>query len=157
MTRNILSAGLALFLGAVHVAAFSASAVMPGGAGAISFVSGGIGEAEQQQLRAREGEYNLKLVFTLTEGNYLADVNVVVSDAKGGKLVEHQAGGPFFMVKLPAGQYSVAATYDGKTVTRKVTVGARGLRTEYLRWAANPETDHPLPREQSANARSSGS
>lgn len=113
--------------------------------GEIAYLSGGIGETEQEQLRAREKEFNLKLVFSLVQGNYVADVDVVVSDAKGRKLVEHLAEGPFFMVKLPAGQYTVAATYEGKTVTRKVKVAAGGLRTEYLRWPAGPD-DTPVSR-----------
>lgn len=112
----------------------------------LSYISGGVGVDSQERLNARAGEFNLKLVFTLVEGNYLADVNVVLTDAKGGKIVEHLADGPFFLVKLPAGQYSVAATYEGKTVTRKLQVGARGLRTEYFRWPSNPETDLPVSR-----------
>lgn len=140
MTRQMLIAGLALFLGAVQTPAFSAGAASPAATGAIPHVSGGIGEGEQQQLLARQREYNLKLVFTLNEGNYIADVNVAVKDKSGKTVLEDIAGGPFFLAKLPAGQYSVAATYDGKTVTRKVSVGG-GLHTEQFRWAANPQVD----------------
>jgi hypothetical protein len=113
---------------------------------AIPYVSGGIGEAEQQELKAREGEFNLKLVFTLVEGNYVADVNVVVTGPKGHALLEHRAEGPFFMARLPAGQYTVAATYEGRTVTRKLSVTEKRLRTEYLRWPADPKTDLPVSR-----------
>ncbi len=116
--------------------------------GAVAFVSGGIGVDSQERLQALEKEFNLKLVFTLVEGNYLADVNVVVKDGAGKILVEHLAEGPFFLAKLPAGRYSVAATYEGRTVTRKVSVGAKGLRTEYLRWPGNPQADFPLPPER---------
>lgn len=118
----------------------------------VPHVSGGIGEDEQKSLQAREGEFNLKLVFTLLEGNYLADVSVTVTDAANRKIIEHRATGPFFMAKLPAGQYRIEASHEGKTVARKVSVGARGLRTEYLRWASNPATDFPLPREQAGKS-----
>ncbi len=111
----------------------------------VKYVSGGVGLDSEARLNARASEFNLKLIFTLKEGNYLADVNVVVADAKGRKLVEHLADGPFFMAKLPAGQYNVVATYDGKAETRKVAVGS-GLRTEYFRWASNPLVDNPTPR-----------
>ncbi|OGA38340.1 MAG: hypothetical protein A3G24_14815 [Betaproteobacteria bacterium RIFCSPLOWO2_12_FULL_62_13] len=117
-----------------------------GAPGGVSYVSGGIGENGQAQLMAREKEFNLKLVFTLVEGNYVADVNVLVKDAGGKTVVEHLANGPFFMARLPAGTYSVAATYEGKTQTRKIKVGDR-LHTEYLRWPSNPQTDFALPRE----------
>jgi hypothetical protein len=42
------------------------------------------------------------------------------------------------MASLPPGQYTVAATRDGKTITRKVQVSNRGLRSEHMRWPAEP-------------------
>ena len=119
----------------------------------VNYTSGGIGIDSQEQLNARAREFNLKLIFTLNEGNYIADVGVILSDAKGRKVVEHTADGPFFMARLPAGQYNVAATYEGKTVTRKISVGGSGLRTEYFRWPSNPATDVPLSREQAQETR----
>lgn len=112
----------------------------------VTFIAGGIGTDSQERLKAREREFNLKLVFTLAEGSYLSDVSVAIRDAAGKTLVEHLADGPFFMAKLPAGTYAVTATYEGKSQTRKVNVSSK-LRTEYLRWASNPQTDYVLPRE----------
>jgi len=134
-------------------AMLAGSSAIPVGAGerlimrdGMYYVSGGVGEDSVERLNARARDFNLKLVFTLNEGNYLADVGVVIVDVKGAKLIEHTAEGPFFFAKLPAGQYSVTATNEGKAVTRKVAVGASNLRTEYFRWPANPQTDNPLPR-----------
>jgi hypothetical protein len=112
----------------------------------VTFIAGGIGIDSQARLKARESEFNLKLVFTLTEGSYLSDVSVALKDASGRTLVEHVADGPFFMARLPAGTYAVTATYEGKSQTRKVNISSK-LRTEYLRWAGNPQADYVLPRE----------
>jgi hypothetical protein len=125
-------------------AAPRAEAVRPDGE--VAYVSGGIGIAAQEQLRARESEFNLKLVFALAEGNYLADVGVVVKDAMGRTVINSTADGPFFMARLPAGSYMVRATYDGMTQARAVKVGNR-LRTEYLRWPSRPGVDFPGPRD----------
>lgn len=116
----------------------------------VEYISGGVGINAQDEINARAKDFNLKLVFTLNEGNYIADVGVAVKDARGRTVVEDTADGPFFLAKLPAGQYTVAATYEGRTVTRKLQVG-KGLRTEYLRWPSNPDTDTPLPREQASS------
>ena len=49
----------------------------------IKYVSGGIGVEAQERLNARTDDFNLKLVFTLEQGNYIADVGVTVKDAQG--------------------------------------------------------------------------
>ena len=61
---------VAMVLGPAQGADLSAGSV----AGRTTYISGGIGETEQEQLVAREKEFNLKLVFSLIEGNYVADV-----------------------------------------------------------------------------------
>ena len=151
MKRDVAISGLALML----CAAATPSPGAEMNASGIAHLSGGIGVAEQESIKAREKEFNLKLVFTLVEGNYLADVGVAVKDGAGKTVLEDVASGPFFLAKLAPGKYTIAATYDGKTVKRNVQVGGKSLRTEYLRWPSNPETDYPLPREQAANAKSS--
>ena len=120
---------------------------VPAPSGNVSFISGGVGIDSEQQIKAREKEFNLKLVFTLVEGNYLADVGVRVSDSAGKTVIETVAEGPFFLAKLPSGTYTVSATYNGKAQTRKVTVGAR-LQTAYLRWPSNPQVDLTLAPEK---------
>ena len=115
--------------------------------GNVSFISGGVGIDSEQQIKAREKEFNLKLVFTLVEGNYLADVGVRVTDSAGKTVIETVAEGPFFLAKLPAGTYTVTATYNGKAQTRKVRVGER-LQTAYLRWPSNPQSDLTLAPEK---------
>lgn len=109
------------------------------------WLSGGIGVDEMQRFNARAAEYNLKLVFTLKEGNYVSDVAVIVKDKAGSIVLAFTAPGPLALAKLPRGPYTVEATYEGRTQVRKVDVRER-LRTEYLRWPSNPETDFPGPK-----------
>lgn len=113
----------------------------------VSFMSGGIGLDSQARLEARERDFNLKLVFTLVEGNYVADVGVTIQDAAGKNVVQLVVNGPFLMARLPTGKYAVNAVYDGKMQTRQVEVRVGRLRTEYLRWPSKPGVDYPLPPE----------
>ncbi|MGZ8265706.1 MAG: carboxypeptidase regulatory-like domain-containing protein [Burkholderiales bacterium] len=142
MTRvGIFALAVLLGLGAVEGQAQAPTATAAG----IAYATGGVGADEMQKLRAREKEFNLKLVFTLVEGNYLSDVSVVVKDKAGRSLLSATGAGPLFLAKLPRGSYVVDATYEGKTQSRTLTVSDR-LRTEYLRWPSNPNADFPGPR-----------
>ncbi len=107
------------------------------------YESGGIGVDEIERLTGRENGFNLKLVFTLAQGNYVSDVAVVVKDAAGKRVLVTVARGPVLLAKLPRAAYVVDATYEGRTRSRRIDVGGP-LRTEYLRWPSNPGTDTVL-------------
>jgi len=117
----------------------------------IAYVSGGVGDDSETRLSSMARDYNLKLVFTLNEGNYLADVGVTITDARGKKVIDDISSGPFFLAKLAAGHYTVMASYEGKTQTRKISVG-KSTQVAYLRWPSNPADDFPGPRDEPAGA-----
>ncbi len=104
--------------------------------GGITHASGGVGDDSIARLEALAKNFNLKLVFALQSGNYVSDVKVVIADAKGKTLLDAASAGPWFLVKLPAGNYQVVATFEGKAVKRPVTVGTAKLQTVDFRWAA---------------------
>ena len=113
----------------------------------VTVLAGGIGDDELLALRAREKEFNLKLVFALVQGNYLADVDVVVVDQRGATILERPNTGPILLARLPAGEYTITVTHDGKAVSRKVRIATGRLRTEHVvRWQADPERDLPVSR-----------
>jgi hypothetical protein len=146
MKRIILVAGLAGILSGAAGMAWSADTQRPSGKSEVAFFSGGVGDEDEARLLARQNEFNLKVLFTLNEGNYLAGVDVGVTDASGRKVVQTVAEGPYFMASLPAGQYTVSATHEGKTVTRKIQVGNKGLRSEHFRFPGSV-ADFPGPRD----------
>jgi hypothetical protein len=134
MRRADLTAKLAV---ACLLAALS-PATWGQGAGTVPYASGGVGLNSQEELAARQGEFSLKLVFAEKgTGSYLANVEVKIADASGRTVLEATSDGPWFYAKLPAGAYSVTATYEGIAQTVRLSVPAKGLKVEYLRW--NPE------------------
>jgi len=145
--RHLKSLNLAFTILAMVVATCAAAQEQVATQNGVSFISGGIGAGSQEHLKTLEKDFNLKLVFTLSEGNYVADANVVLKNGAGKTLIDHASDGPFFMAKLPAGKYSVTATHSGRTQTRSFTIGSKGMHTEYLRWPSNPKTDFTLPHE----------
>lgn len=104
--------------------------------GGIPHVSGGVGDDSIAKLESQVRDFNLKLVFALQSGNYVSDVKVVIADAKGKTLLDATSTGPWFLARLPAGNYQIAATFAGKEVKRPVTVGKAKLQTVDFRWAA---------------------
>ena len=114
--------------------------------GNVLVTSGGIGEASLAQMKSAEANYNLKLVFTLVEGNYIAGVDVSIADVAGRTVLRHVAEGPILLARLPPGRYALRATYEGALRERSINIGER-LRTEYLRWPADAAVDFPLPPE----------
>lgn len=102
----------------------------------VPYVSGGIGTESIDRLNSLARDFNLKLVFALSAGDYVSDVGVSIANAKGKTLLEATSEGPWFYTRLPAGNYQVSATLNGKTVKRQVAVGSSKLRTVDFRWAA---------------------
>lgn len=105
-------------------------------AGGVSYVSGGVGTDSIDRLNSLAGDFNLKLVFALKSGAYVSDVGVVIADAAGKTLLDTTSNGPWFLARLPAGNYQVVATLAGNAVKRRVAVGAAKLTTLDLRWAS---------------------
>jgi len=78
-------------------------------------------------------DHPLALLFARSSGAYLADVDVMVKDAKGGTALAMRASGPVCLVDLPAGRYTVEAASEGVTKTQVVTLGG-GSKTADFRF-----------------------
>jgi len=100
----------------------------------IPYLSGGVGIGEREELREMRKNYNLKLIFAREDGDYLADVNVVIGNEKGEKLLDVNSPGPWFYTKLPPGKYNVTATVEGSTVQKEIQVGSNGMTDVVLYW-----------------------
>ena len=99
----------------------------------VTYVSGGAGTEAVDRLRAMEKDFNLKMVFALKSGEYLADVKVTVVDAANKVVLDTRSEGPLLLVRLPPGSYQVNATYGRAMEHSAVAVGA-SLRTLDFRW-----------------------
>jgi hypothetical protein len=103
-------------------------------AGAVPYASGGISEEGREDLSAIAKDFNLKLVLATKSGAYLSDIDVVVSDERGHRILDAKSDGPWFFVRLPSGRYSIAASANGVVVRKAVTVGPQQLSRVDLRW-----------------------
>ena len=140
MTRSALVI-LALSATWLFAASASTAAERPATAPAIAHESSGIGDDDP--LAAIAGDYNLQLVFaTQGSGGYLADIKVLIADAKGHTLLDAESPGPIFFVRLPAGSYRISADFHGVPLRKSVTIGDHRRQNLYFHWP--PDAGEPL-------------
>jgi hypothetical protein len=102
--------------------------------GNVTYISGGVSEEARDSLLGIGQGFNLKLILATKSGAYLSDVDVVVDDAQGRRVLDAKSDGPWFYAKLPNGKYQIAASANGTTVRKSVTIGAQGQKKVDFRW-----------------------
>ncbi len=94
---------------------------------AVTYRTGGIGQAEASAMKSAEAQYPLSLEFVARaepRNEYLANVEVTIKDDRGNVELKTFSDGPFVLAQLPNGRYTVTATDNGKSETRHVNVAA---------------------------------
>jgi hypothetical protein len=102
--------------------------------GDVSYVSGGVGQDESKALQGAAREWPLSLRFTGPGGEFLADVRVRIADAHGGDVLDATSRGPYMLVKVPPGRYTLHVSHSGVEKTSAVTVGANGSARASFNW-----------------------
>ena len=83
----------------------------------ISYLSGGIGDEETDQLKSQENDYNLRVLITGIGGEFLGGATMTLKDASGVTLLTVGDAGPFVYARVPAGKYVVDVTSAAGTKT----------------------------------------
>ncbi|SRR6266571_6592744 len=138
-TSRSLAHGIAAIVLSAASIAFAASAdgeAIVRSAGGVSYASGGVGTESAERLSAFANDFNLKLVFAMMSGAYVTDVKVAITDATGKTLLDATSEGPWFLTRLPAGDYQIVATFAGTAVKRQVAVATARFATIDFRWGS---------------------
>jgi hypothetical protein len=125
-------------LAQVSALAFAQAAppVSPSAADA-TFICGGVGQDEAQRMRADAGKHDLMLTFAVSNGAYLADVDVEIRSSKGAVVLSAKCDGPIMLVDLPArGSWRVTATANGQSRQKTVSAGAGHRAQASFVWPA---------------------
>ncbi|MFP4316024.1 MAG: hypothetical protein ACOC24_02130 [Desulfovibrionales bacterium] len=99
----------------------------------VRVVSGGVGQSEREYLQDLDGDFSLKLVFVLKSGSYLSQIPVSVT-GQNRIALQTESSGPWMLMELPEGTYTVKATYEGVEKTREISVPSTGMKTEHFSW-----------------------
>jgi hypothetical protein len=115
-------------------------------AGAVSYLSGGIGQNESMAFERAARDWPLSLEFAVKDGqraDFAAGVDIVIRDAAGRAALQARAEGPFLLARLGPGAYDVAATLQGRTMHQKVVVKAGASARAIFLWPTGTAGVHP--------------
>lgn len=115
--------------------------------GAVSYMTGGIGEDEAAALKRAAAAFPLEMMFVQKarpNDEFLADVRVSVRDRSGNSLLETTAQGPFLLAKLPAGTYRIEAEYRGERKHQSVEIRPGTHRRAVFVWAPRDDSEGPV-------------
>lgn len=113
----------------------------------ITTVCTGIGEEHQND--PRWSAFPLKIVFAGKDGQWVTDADISIT-RDGTGLLDVHCGGPWLLVKLPAGRYRVAGQMDGQRYTEKAFAPRKGQGRVILRF---PNSGGVTSAEHSARLR----
>lgn len=107
--------------------------------GQTQFISGGIGKDESEAMLQAKGSWPLMLELAQAadpRARYISDVQITIKDKLRNTVLETTAEGPYLLVKLPAGEYSLDATYNTTTLHRKFNLQKGPGKKITLIWSA---------------------
>jgi hypothetical protein len=107
--------------------------------GEVTFVTGGVGDREQDAVREQAPNYDLEVTLASAEtGAYLAGVQLTVRDATNQVVLDTVSRGPVLLANLPRGTYELSASSEGwSTERRRLEIGTE---REVVHVAMQPES-----------------
>lgn len=87
------------------------------------YVSGGIALGEREALEQRRAAFSLWIATAAKKtGSYLADARVIVTDEAGKTVLDTKLDGPWLLVNLKLGRYTVQASLRNQTQRKTTTI-----------------------------------
>ena len=91
----------------------------------IAYITGGVGQEETIAILAEAKQWPLLLELSqLADGRgvWIFGANVKISNTQKQVIFDAQADGPYMLVNLDAGDYFIAATYEGTEQKRVISI-----------------------------------
>ena len=108
-----------------------------------TYVTGGVTVAELRKLDGEKDNYSLWITTAAKEsGAYLSDVKLKITGAKKQVVLDTTMIGPWLMVDLPAGKYTVEAGFKDQTQKRTTHIRA-GEHEQMIMYFESPAEVSP--------------
>lgn len=117
------------------------------------YVAGGIGVEEVDAIKNEAAAFSLQLVTAAPGGAYLAGTHVRILGAGSAAVLDTRIEGPWLLVDLPGGRYTVLATHSGTTVERRLTIAPGKPQRVVLHFDAPVDHEGPVLAPDTARSR----
>jgi hypothetical protein len=107
--------------------------------GQTQFISGGIGQDESEAILQARSSWPLMLELTqsaVPKPEYISDARIIIKDELRNTVLDTSAEGPYLLVKLPTGKYSLEATHNSVTLHRNLNIQKGPRKKITLVWPA---------------------
>jgi hypothetical protein len=131
LSKNIIGI---IAVAIVTVGSSTAFALTTNTANGITYLTGGVTLDERQEMADQRKNFSLLLKFAAKSGRYLGDVAVNITNGKGAAVFESTTDGPWLLVNLPAGSYTLKATSGGVSQSQKISIGENARRELTMYW-----------------------
>ena len=105
--------------------------------GQTEFVTGGVGRDESEAMKKEGRAWPLLLELTQASAprpEYISDVQITIKDKSGNTVLDATAEGPYMLIRLAPGKYSLDATYESATLHRDLKLEKGQNRKVVLVW-----------------------
>jgi hypothetical protein len=105
--------------------------------GQAKFVTGGIGLDESEAIKKEGRSWPLLLEFAqgrATHATYIGNAKIKLKDKSGNVVLEANAEGPYMLIKVAPGTYSLDATHESVTLHRDLKLEKGQNRKITLLW-----------------------
>ena len=103
----------------------------------ISYMTGGVGEGEAGAILAEAKQWPLLLELSQIEdgrGVWIFGAKIKVTNAKKQAIFDAQADGPYMLINLDAGEYSIEASYQDVYQKRSISIKSGSPQKISLFW-----------------------
>ena len=106
----------------------------------MGYLNGGIGEEQAELMRSLSAQFPIRFTFSRhnpehNTDEFVADVRLRVLDDAGRTVLDLTGQGPIFLLRLPAGSYSVEAEHAGEVKTRRFRIAGDRHQEIAFSWA----------------------
>ena len=88
----------------------------------VTFITGGVGADERAELKGQFKEYTCRIVLANKKGEYLYRAEVSIRDSENKEVLKTKMCGPWLLVNLAEGKYTIAVCHKGATQTLSVAI-----------------------------------